>query len=126
MRRLHTFRWLLVGGIALLLALTLASQYVHRVHLMRVADTHIVMRDVAEAIFQYGMSRTPRCPRSLQTLVDEGYIARLPRDGWRQPLVYVCPGSHPPDDADLISAGADGKLGTADDLDSWDPGVIIR
>jgi len=83
-------------------------------------NTKIVIHTVQEAIVHYRADNTEQCPPSLETLVVERYLARAPRDEWKQPLRFTCPGSHAPDTADVTSAGRDRRFGTADDIRSWD------
>lgn len=47
------------------------------------------------------------------------YIEHEPVDPWKTPYVYRYPGSHPPRDYDLFSAGPDGKEGSEDDIANW-------
>ena len=67
-------------------------------------------------------------PRSLQDLLVQPsnaknwhgpYLDKLPLDPWLNPYVYTFPGKHIPGSYDLVSAGADGKIGTDDDIVSW-------
>ena len=67
-------------------------------------------------------------PKSLQDLlVQPGnarnwhgpYLDKLPMDPWGNPYIYYFPGKHVPGSYDLLSAGADGKEGTDDDIVSW-------
>jgi general secretion pathway protein G len=48
------------------------------------------------------------------------YMKELPKDPWGRPYVYRNPGTHNRDSFDLISRGADGKPGTADDVSNFD------
>jgi general secretion pathway protein G len=53
-----------------------------------------------------------------------GYLekGKVPRDPWRNPYVYIAPGSHSPD-FDLESYGADGEDGGEGkyaDVENWD------
>ena len=43
----------------------------------------------------------------------------LPKDPWGNDYVYECPGRHNPSFYDLSSPGADGRLGTEDDVCNW-------
>ena len=43
--------------------------------------------------------------------------AELPKDPWGHDYVYLFPGVKHPSGYDLISAGPDGQLGTADDIE---------
>jgi general secretion pathway protein G len=44
---------------------------------------------------------------------------KSPIDPWGDPYIYHYPGKHNPDSYDLLSAGPDGKEGTADDIGNW-------
>jgi hypothetical protein len=83
-------------------------------------STRRSMRALEEALVHFQMDHDAPCPQSLATLVDERYLVRMPRDQWGAPLVFVCPGVHQRDGADITSAGRDGKLGTGDDIHSWE------
>jgi general secretion pathway protein G len=48
------------------------------------------------------------------------YIEQEPLDPWRRPYVYKYPGTHPPRDYDLYSAGPDGQEGSEDDITNWE------
>jgi general secretion pathway protein G len=43
--------------------------------------------------------------------------AEIPKDPWGHEYVYLCPGAKHPNGYDLVSAGPDGQLGTADDIE---------
>ncbi|HEX4456692.1 MAG TPA: type II secretion system protein GspG [Polyangia bacterium] len=78
------------------------------------------MRAVSTALARYQAHYDEPCPRTLWTLVSSGYLPAFPRDGWGETFVYQCPSSRGGDRADLVSAGADGHLNTADDIHSWE------
>ena len=44
---------------------------------------------------------------------------KLPVDPWGHKYIYEYPGKHNPNGYDLSSAGPDGRLGTADDINNW-------
>ena len=44
----------------------------------------------------------------------------VPPDPWGNAYVYEYPGKHTQNGYDIMSAGADGKSGTDDDINSWD------
>ena len=59
-----------------------------------------------------------RVPKNYRT---DGYMARLPKDPWGNPYVYVSPGANR--DYDISSYGADGAPGGEGedgDINSWD------
>jgi type II secretion system protein G len=64
---------------------------------------------------QQGLSALLKGPAGLKTWHGP-YVKTLPNDPWGRPFVYRNPGTHNHDSFDLISRGADGKLGTADDV----------
>src|SRR5579884_507664 len=45
-------------------------------------------------------------------------VQSVPLDPWGNPYVYTHPGQHS-QDYDIVSAGPDGQMGTADDITSW-------
>ena len=67
-------------------------------------------------------------PKSLQDLITQPgnakgwhgpYLDRLPSDPWGNAYIYSYPGKHSAGAYDLLSAGADAKEGTDDDVVSW-------
>ncbi len=48
------------------------------------------------------------------------YLDKVPSDPWGNAYTYTCPGKHNPSSYDLMSAGQDGQVGTADDVGNWD------
>lgn len=44
------------------------------------------------------------------------YLKELPKDPWGNEYVYECPGRANPSSYDLTSGGADGKVGSEDDI----------
>jgi hypothetical protein len=85
-----------------------------------VGSTKAMIRTVGAALIHYQTDSGQRCPQRLDVLVREQYLTKEPVDAWQRPLEFVCPGEHDPEGADIASAGADGKFGTADDIHSWD------
>jgi len=43
----------------------------------------------------------------------------IPNDPWGNPYIYECPGKHNPTSYDLMSMGADGRVGGDDDVTNW-------
>jgi hypothetical protein len=81
-------------------------------------DTRWAIKSVEQALISYQIDHTDSCA-TIEELVREKYLSRVPRDAWGQPLYMRCPGVHNPDGADVTSAGRDGMFGTADDFNSW-------
>ncbi|HEX4456693.1 MAG TPA: type II secretion system protein GspG [Polyangia bacterium] len=85
----------------------------------------VALRAVVEAARDYQRDLyDASCPPSLHALVDRGYFAQLPVDEWGHRFVYRCTSAHPvrwtTNGPDVVSAGPDGRLGTGDDLRSWE------
>jgi general secretion pathway protein G len=45
----------------------------------------------------------------------------IPNDPWGRPYSYECPGKNNRNSYDLSSMGADGRAGTEDDVNNWQP-----
>jgi general secretion pathway protein G len=58
------------------------------------------------------------CPKTTQDLLAAGIIKRMTKDPWGSDYVFTCPGEHGA--VDISSPGKDRKLGTEDDVNSWD------
>jgi general secretion pathway protein G len=86
----------------------------------KVKNTKVIIHTVSEALVHYATDHTDGCPKSINDLVTEKYLTKEPKDEWGQPLVFVCPGQHNPDGADVSSKGPDKTEGNTDDLHSWD------
>jgi type II secretion system protein G len=67
-----------------------------------------------------GLGALLTCPPGLGATWRGPYVNRVPLDKWGHPFIYRCPGTKNPASYDLISAGPDGVLGTADDIDKDD------
>jgi len=79
--------------------------------------TEVTMRTMDAGIKAYKADKGVY-PPSLQTLVEEKFIQKVPRDAWDRDMTYIVPG-RAGKDYSLLSAGEDGVMGTADDLDVW-------
>jgi general secretion pathway protein G len=86
----------------------------------KVKNTKVIIHTVQEALVHYATDNTDSCPKALTELVSQKYLSKEPKDEWGQPLVFVCPGQHNPDGADIVSKGKDKAEGTADDIKSWE------
>jgi general secretion pathway protein G len=91
-----------------------------RLEKARVSDTKMVIHSVEQALVHYQTDNTDGCPKSLGDLVSQKYMAKEPKDAWGQSLMFVCPGQHNPDGADIVSKGKDKQEGTQDDIKSWE------
>jgi general secretion pathway protein G len=50
------------------------------------------------------------------------YVESIPADPWQHAYIYECPGRHRPSSYDLMSMGADGRVGGDDDIVNWQTG----
>ena len=86
------------------------------------------LRAIANALDMYRLDNFsyPRTDQGLQALVEkpsgfpeaknwkiDGYLRKLPKDTWGNDYVYISPGKNGP--FDLLSLGADGRLGGTDE-----------
>src|SRR5262249_6259649 len=115
--RTHFLAHVLLGALGLpLLLLRLEPP----THCVKYVDTRIVIKDVEAALVHFQVEHDESCPASLATFVEHKTLTKVPLDRWGQPLLFVCPGAHNRDGADIVSAGRDGIFGTADDIRSWE------
>jgi general secretion pathway protein G len=91
-----------------------------RLEKARVSDTKLVIHNVEQALVHYNVDNNEQCPKSIGDLVTQKYLPKEPKDGWGQSLLFVCPGQHNADGADIVSKGKDKQEGTADDIKSWE------
>lgn len=94
-----------------------------RLEKARVSDTKMVIHSVEQALVHYQTDNSEGCPKSLSELQTQKYLTKEPKDAWGSPLIFVCPGTHNPDSADITSLGKDkkeGGEGTNADIHSWD------
>lgn len=86
----------------------------------KVKNTKAMIHTIEQALVHFQTDNTDSCPKTLSELVTQKYINKEPKDEWGQPLIFVCPGTHNPDGADIVSKGEDKQEGTADDIKSWE------
>jgi general secretion pathway protein G len=104
----------------------------------KVTKTKVQMENISTALKMYKLDNGvfPSTEQGLEALVAPpqgsdapkkwrkgGYLEKpkVPKDGWNNEYIYLCPGSH--SDFDIISYGADGTPGGEDfnkDINSWD------
>jgi general secretion pathway protein G len=75
-----------------------------------IRSTRATLLVVREAIDAYRADHDKRCPASLTSLKDEGYLKVDPIDAWGRPLVLTCPGRRNPEGYDLVSFGPSGDM----------------
>ena len=121
-----------------ILAAIVAPKFIGRTEDARITEARIQMRNFETALKLYKLDNHvyPTTAQGLEALVSKptvgtevknyrtgGYMAqsRIPEDPWRNPYIYISPGSH--GDFDIISLGADGLEGGDDnnaDIKNWE------
>lgn len=79
--------------------------------------TRAALLVTSRAIDAYRADNEGRCPRRLEDLRTQGYLAELPHDAWGRPLRLTCPGRKDPTGYDLSSDGPDGEPGGLDRIE---------
>ena len=135
MRAAITFCLAILGILALLYALVPPKTHGHGGEQARIKAAYA---DIRNGGFHGGFKTALDAyevdigsyPKSLQDLFQQPSGATnwhgpyfdppvLPVDPWGTPYIYECPGKHNPNGYDLSSAGPDGRIGTADDINNW-------
>jgi hypothetical protein len=80
-------------------------------------NTRIRIHTVQEAILHYEEDHAGHCPPSLQALVAERYLTKLPRDQWGRALRFTCSTSRALEAERITPVGKDGHFGSADGRD---------
>jgi general secretion pathway protein G len=91
------------------------------------AQSDIAIIRIALSGFKLDDDRYPTTAEGLNALIakppgtagpaaDWPFLEKIPNDPWGHPYIYRCPSTDPKKDYDLLSAGPDGKEGTADDF----------
>lgn len=76
---------------------------------------------VKNALSQYAMDNSKEpCPKDLKELVTQKIVDKEPKDPWGEDLVFKCPGEHDSEGSDVSSKGPDRKIGSEDDINSWE------
>ena len=101
---------------------------------IKTTRTGIMQLERALGIFHLDNGFYPTTQQGLSALVykpslpplpskydDQGYIKKVPSDGWNREYMYLSPGEH--GDFEIISLGADGQTGgegIAADINNWE------
>ncbi|ABC30655.1 general secretion pathway protein G [Hahella chejuensis KCTC 2396] len=119
-----------------LLVAAVAPKILGRADQAKVTTTQTNIKTISNALNMYKLDNYnyPSSEQGIEALVNkpsgfpeaknwnpEGYIDKLPVDGWQREFVYISPGTHGA--FDLYSLGADGKEGGEGydaDITSWD------
>jgi general secretion pathway protein G len=70
------------------------------------------------AVETYRVNKRGKCPKTMQDLKAAGFIDKIAKDPWGTEYELKCPGEK--DQIDVVSAGPDAEMGTADDIASYD------
>ena len=109
-----------------ILAAVVITSAVHYADKARINATKAQIAEISTALagFKLETGRYPTSQEGIAALVNkpadfkgdwpkDGFLPSMPKDGWSNDFVYVCPGA---DGAfDIISYGADGKEGGDDE-----------
>lgn len=76
------------------------------------------LTNIKGAIETYRVNKRGKCPKTMQDLKAAGIIDKVAKDPWGTDYEFKCPGEK--DGIDVVSAGPDGEMGTADDIASYD------
>ncbi|HLT39720.1 MAG TPA: type II secretion system protein GspG [Enhygromyxa sp.] len=89
---------------------------VERLDAARVEHAGLEILRLRQSVDLYRIEKL-ECPNGVQDLVAAQIEPKPIEDPWGNEFVFTCPGEH--DEVDIVSPGKDGKLGTADDIQSW-------
>lgn len=70
------------------------------------------------AVETYRVNKRGKCPKTMEDLKAAGFIDKVAKDPWGTTYEFKCPGEK--DQIDVVSAGPDAEMGTADDIASYD------
>jgi len=85
----------------------------------QVKTARIQVNEIMQKAQQYMMDNNNECPKSMDDLVAQKYMRRKQqKDPWNRDFILRCPGKINTDGIDVISVGADGTEGTADDINA--------
>jgi general secretion pathway protein G len=107
-----------------ILAAIVIPVFAHRVDIARINATKAQIKVIEGQLATYKMD-TGTYPGALASLVSkpgdykgvwpkDGYLPKMPKDGWSNEFVYQCPGKGG-GSFDIVSYGADGKEGGQDE-----------
>jgi len=114
-----------------LLAGIVIPRVVRHIDEARIQSTRVQLKALKAALEEYRIDNGfyPTTEQGLKALVEKPdtppipkhwhkYMDELPKDGWGNDFVYICPGinGHP---YELFSKGPDGIEGTKDDISVW-------
>ena len=106
----------LIGLVVAALSMSLSANFQKG----RVQTAKIAVGRISQAAQQFMIEHNSDCPTSIQDLVDNRNLPKVPRDPWGKDFILTCPGTGDPDGADVVSGGPDKQEGTDDDIKSWE------
>ena len=106
----------LIGLVVAALSLSLSANFQKG----RIQTAKIAVGRISQAVQQFMIEHNSDCPTSMQDLVDNKNLPKVPKDPWGKDFVMTCPGTGDPDGADVVSSGPDKQEGTEDDIKSWE------
>ena len=71
---------------------------------------------IAGAVEQYRLSKR-KCPKTMQDLMQAGFINKISKDPWGGDYEFTCPGTK--SNVDVVSGGPDLEVGTEDDITNY-------
>ena len=83
-------------------------------HAASVRVTRAAINVAGKGLYAYRAAHAGGCPRSMETLVSEGFLHDVPMDAWGRPLRVTCPGRKDRAGFDVSSDGPDGIAGGLD------------
>ena len=122
---------LLVLVILGILAAIVLPRFTNRTKQAQIAATQTQIATFKTALDAYEVDNGyyPKGKNGLMDLIEQPRDANnwrgpyvrgeLPKDPWGNDYIYEFPGKHREKSYDLMSAGPDGRVGTDDDISSW-------
>ena len=94
---------------------------IRRFEKAKVDTTKAQIKVLEQALDQYYLENGeyPPSQTGLQKLVDDEYMKKIPKDGWKRDFHYASPGSEG-NPYEIVSSGKDKQEGTGDDIKSWE------
>ncbi len=83
-------------------------------HAAAVRATRASITVCSKGLSAYRAAHAGGCPKSLETVVGEGFLHDVPLDAWGHPLRVTCPGRRDHAGYDISSDGPDGVAGGLD------------
>lgn len=87
----------------------------------KIDTTKTQIKVIEQALDQYYLENGeyPSGEQGMQKLVEDEYLKKSPKDGWKREFHYASPGNEG-NPYEIVSSGKDKQEGTADDIKSWE------